>query len=146
MAPLRALALPLLLVPLALVPTGAADPFLADAQGLYRTAQGDLVPVTASWSGPCNGEGVLTVTSPFEAWSLPLTSAMAADACEAVGPSCFECPPLALPLAWTLEGEGARLAGAGAVYVWSTDAHDVAWSVQGAFLGGWLEFRGVLGA
>ena len=131
-----------------LPPAGAAtEPFPAQAEGLYRTADGRLVPVVVAWSGPCDGEGVLTVTGPLpgDAWSLPMRSRMTADACEAVGPSCHECPPLLLPVAWTLEGEGAFLAGGGAVYVWSTDAWDVAWSMQGRFLGGWLEFHGVLG-
>jgi hypothetical protein len=148
MTPFRFLAFALLLLaPLAVPSTAASEPFLAQADGVYRTAEGALVPVAVTWSGPCNGEGVLTVTGslPGQSWSLPMRSAMAADACEAVGPSCYECPPLVLPVAWTLKGEGARLVGGGAVYVWSTDAWDVAWTMQGPFLGGVLEFHGVIG-
>lgn len=147
MLPVRFLVCALsLLLPLALASSASAsEPFPARADGLYRTAEGALVPVAVSWSGPCNGEGVLTVEGPDGAWRVPLRSAMTFDACEAVGPSCFECPPLVLPVAWTLDGEAASLAGGGTVYAWSTDAWDVAWSVQGAFLGGWLEFHGVIG-
>lgn len=132
----------LVLLPLAAPPVHASEPFPARGEGVYRTPEGDLLAVDVTWTGPCNGEGVLTLTADSGAsWSATLASAMTADACEAVGPSCHECPPLPLPVAWTMEGEDAFLAGGGVVYVWSTDAWDVAWSVQGSFLGGWLEFR-----
>lgn len=136
-----------LLLPFALPPAAASDPFPSDGEGVFIAPDGTPVPVDILWTGPCNGEGELKVVAQDGAheWTVPLESFMLFDACEAIGPSCFECPPLPLAIAWTLEGEDVQLAGTGAAYVWNTDAWGIAWSVQGAFFDGWLEFHGVTG-
>ena len=149
---MRTLLAPLLaLLLLPLLPVAAPAEAARLANGTFVRDDGLVVPADVSWSGPCNGQGFLTVTLHYptgaRTWSFLYESTMPIDVCEAVT-RCFECPPVPMPFAWTLDNwEGAsHLAGGGLAYYDAYTYWNVAYTMQGNYLDGTLEWRGVLNA
>ena len=148
--PVRTLLPPLLaLLLLPLVPVAPASHAVALANGIFVADDGTAVGATVDWDGPCNGQGLLTVTLHHatgpKTWSFLYESSMTPDVCEAVT-RCFECPPVPIPFAWTLDNwEGdSHLVGGGSAYYDVYSYWTLAWTMQGDFLGGTLEFRGTI--
>jgi hypothetical protein len=99
------------------------------------------------WTGECNGPGAITVTihrpTGDDVRQVAIDSVMAPDACFPV--TCLDCPPVPLPVAWTMKGEGVLLAGGGSAAYDHYGYIELVWSLQGPFQEGTLEVHGVLG-
>ena len=151
-SPLRKSLLPLLvaLLLLPLVPTAPAAPVRL-SNGTFVSDDGVVSAADVEWSGPCNGQGFLTVTlyrpTGTQTWSFLYESTMPVDVCNAVsGPRCFECPPVPIPFVWTLDNwEGdSHFVGGGSAYYDAYTYWSLAWTMQGSYLDGTLEFRGAI--
>lgn len=145
---LHLLLVALLLLPaLAFTAPALSPPDRHQAQGAWIHPDGTVVGAEVSWSGGCHDLLTLTVvldapesrtvTATYDSVSFPECWAM---------PMCYDCPPLPLPFAWTMQNteDDSMLVGAGALYYDRYTTHTLAWNVQGPFDGGVLEFGAVL--
>lgn len=134
-----------MLLTLALTPA-QAKPEVSNATFLDSTGvhAADVV-----LGGACNGSGTITVTihraSGDDVRSAEVLSMALPEVCGG-GMSCMDCPPVPFPFAWTLESAdgSVSLVGGGGAYYDHYSNHVLAWSLQGTFMEGFLEVRGVL--
>lgn len=117
-----------------------------DLEGAVFVDDSGAYSADFAWSGSCNGDVVLTLTihrpGGDDVRSVGATSVMVPDAC--FTPTCFECPPVPLPFAWEINGDGVGLVGAGSSYYYTYQNWEAAWSLQGPWDEGHVEARGTL--